>query len=46
MRDNPSFALDDPETVKQLIRGNPWARFITYVPGEGLIGSHYPGAGG
>lgn len=42
MRDNPSFALDDPETVKQLIRDNPWARFITYVPGEGLIGSHYP----
>ena len=42
MRDNPSFALEDPEKVKQLIRDHPWARFITYVPGEGLIGSHYP----
>lgn len=42
MRDNPSFALDDPKTVKQLIRDSPWARFITHVPGQGLIGSHYP----
>lgn len=42
MRDNPSFALEDPETVKQLIRGNPWARFISHVPGAGLIASHYP----
>lgn len=42
MRDNPSFALEDPETVKQLIRDNPWARFISHVPGAGLVVSHYP----
>lgn len=42
MRDNPSFALEDPEAVRDLIRDNPWARFISYVPGAGLVASHYP----
>lgn len=42
MRDNPSFALEDPEALRQLIRDNPWARFISHVPGAGLVASHYP----
>lgn len=42
MRDNPSFALKDPEAVRDLIRDNPWARFISHVPGAGLVASHYP----
>lgn len=42
MRANPSFTLRDPESVKELIRANPWARFISCVPGDGLVASHYP----
>lgn len=42
MRDNPDYALDDLEAVKNLVRENPWATFITSVPGEGLVASHYP----
>lgn len=42
MRENPDYALDDRETIKQLIRENPWCTFVTAVPGEGLMASHYP----
>ncbi|WP_300343512.1 FMN-binding negative transcriptional regulator [Nesterenkonia sp.] len=42
MRDNPSFAVDDAEAVKQLIRDNSWATFISHVPEHGLVASHYP----
>ncbi|MGO1398962.1 MAG: FMN-binding negative transcriptional regulator [Brevibacterium yomogidense] len=42
MRDNPDYALDDIATVKDLIRENPWCTFVTAVPGDGLVASHYP----
>ncbi|WP_120003937.1 FMN-binding negative transcriptional regulator [Nesterenkonia muleiensis] len=42
MRDNPDYAFSDPEGVKDLVRENPWATFVSHVPGEGLIASHYP----
>jgi transcriptional regulator len=41
MRDNPDFAEDDPEVVRQLIRDNPWAVLVSQGDGE-LVASHYP----
>lgn len=42
MRNNPDYALDDVERVKQLIRDTGWAAFVSHVPGRGLVASHYP----
>ncbi|MFL1380036.1 FMN-binding negative transcriptional regulator [Nocardiopsis protaetiae] len=42
MRENPDYALDDTEAVKDLIRENPWCTFVTAVPGTGPVASHYP----
>lgn len=42
MRDNPDYALDDVERVRELVRANPWATFVSFVPGRGLVASHYP----
>lgn len=42
MRENPDYALQDLETIKQLIRENPWFTLVSHVPGEGLVASHYP----
>lgn len=33
--------MTDPEEVKRLIRGNPWATFVSHTS-NGLIASHYP----
>ena len=41
MRHNPLHASTDPETVRQLIRENPWATIVSANKGE-LIASHYP----
>ena len=42
MRPNPDYALDDVEAIRELIRENPWASIVSFVPGKGLIASHYP----
>lgn len=42
MRFNPDYAFDDVVELKQLIRENPWFTFVTNVPEEGLVASHYP----
>jgi len=42
MRPNPDYALDDVETVRALVRENPWATIVSHVPGAGLVASHYP----
>ncbi|WAP53044.1 FMN-binding negative transcriptional regulator [Arthrobacter sp. ATA002] len=42
MRDNPSYALNDPEAIRDLVRSNPWCTFISQVEGRGLVASHYP----
>ncbi|MBC7442325.1 MAG: FMN-binding negative transcriptional regulator [Ramlibacter sp.] len=42
MRHNPSFALDDPDEVKRLIRENPWASIISHTSAGELVASHYP----
>ena len=41
VRFNPSFSLDDVETVKRLIRENPWATIVSTTC-AGLVASHYP----
>lgn len=41
MRNAPSYMMTDPEEVKRLIRGNPWATFVSHTS-NGLIASHYP----
>lgn len=42
MRHNPEYAMADTEAIKDLIRENPWATFISHVEGSGIIASHYP----
>lgn len=42
MRHNPDYALTDEEAVKDLVRENPWVSFTSWVPGRGLVASHYP----
>ena len=41
MRSNPHFSLDDPATIKRLIRENPWATLVS-TTSAGLVASHYP----
>lgn len=42
MRPNPDYALDDVDTIRALVRENPWASIVSFVPGRGLVASHYP----
>src|SRR6476620_4335009 len=41
MRHSPHFLMTDPAEVKRLIRGNPWATFVS-ATAKGLVASHYP----
>ncbi|QNA91549.1 MULTISPECIES: FMN-binding negative transcriptional regulator [unclassified Microbacterium] len=41
MRHTPRYLMTDPDEVKRLIRGNPWATFVSPTS-TGLIASHYP----
>jgi transcriptional regulator len=41
MRDNPLYASDDDQLVRQLIAENPWATIVSATP-AGLVASHYP----
>jgi transcriptional regulator len=41
MRHTTRYLMTDPEEVKRLIRGNPWATFVSPASG-GLVASHYP----
>lgn len=42
MRYAQDYALDDVETVRALVRENPWGTIVSFVPGRGLVASHYP----
>lgn len=42
MRENPGFALTDPEQVKQLIREQSWMTIVSATRAHGLVVSHYP----
>jgi len=41
MRHTPRYLMTDPLEVKRLIRGNPWATFVSSAS-TGLVASHYP----
>ncbi len=41
MRHTPGYLMTDPEEVRRLIRGNPWATFVSPAS-TGLVASHYP----
>lgn len=41
MRHTPRYLMTDPDEVKRLIRGNPWATFVSPTS-TGLVASHYP----
>jgi transcriptional regulator len=41
IRENPAFATDDVDVVRQLIRESPWATLVSHHDG-GLVASHYP----
>ncbi|AYF97873.1 FMN-binding negative transcriptional regulator [Protaetiibacter intestinalis] len=41
MRENPDYALTDPEEAKRLIRAHPWATMASATP-DGVVVSHYP----
>lgn len=41
MRHTPHFLMTDPDEVKRLIRGNPWATIVS-ATSRGLVASHYP----
>ncbi|MBO9578766.1 MAG: FMN-binding negative transcriptional regulator [Microbacteriaceae bacterium] len=41
MRHSPRYIVEDPEWVKDLVRGNPWATIVSPAA-AGLVGSHYP----
>lgn len=42
MRPNPDYELDDVDAIRALVRENPWATIVSFVPGGGLVVSHYP----
>ena len=41
MRPNPTFASDDPDTVRRLVREHPFATLVSRGR-DGLVASHYP----
>ncbi len=41
MRHTPHYLMTDPAEVARLIRGNPWATFVS-ATSAGLVASHYP----
>jgi transcriptional regulator len=41
MRENPDYALADPDAAKDLIRASPWATMASATP-DGVVVSHYP----
>jgi transcriptional regulator len=41
MRHNPHHFVDDPETVRRLIRENPWGLLVSNHDDQ-LVASHYP----
>jgi transcriptional regulator len=42
MRNTPGYAFDDAEGIRALVRENPWGTIVSFVPGKGLVASHYP----
>jgi transcriptional regulator len=42
MRTNPSFALDDVDEVRRLVRDHPWVTLVSATHAGELVASHYP----
>jgi transcriptional regulator len=42
MRDNPSFALEQVDEVRRLVREFPWMTLVSSTGSAGLVASHYP----
>jgi transcriptional regulator len=42
MRDNPSFALDEVDEVRRLVREFPWVTLVSHTSAGDLVASHYP----
>ncbi len=42
MRSNPDYAFEDADGIRALVRENPWGTIVSFVPGKGLVASHYP----
>jgi transcriptional regulator len=41
MRHTPTYLMTDPAEVARLVRGNPWATYVS-ATANGLVASHYP----
>ena len=41
MRHTPTYLMTDPAEVARLVRGNPWATYVSSTS-NGLVASHYP----
>jgi transcriptional regulator len=41
MRHTPHYLMTDPAEVARLVRGNPWATYVSHTA-DGLVASHYP----
>ncbi|MBW4040971.1 MAG: FMN-binding negative transcriptional regulator [Acidobacteria bacterium] len=41
MRHTPTYLMTDPLEVARLVRGNPWATYVS-ATANGLVASHYP----
>jgi transcriptional regulator len=41
MRHTPTYLMTDPAEVARLVRGNPWATYVSSTS-SGLVASHYP----
>jgi len=42
VRPNPDYAMTDQGEVTALLRDHPWCTIVSYVPGRGIVASHYP----
>ncbi len=42
MRHAADYAFDDVDGIRDLVRENPWGTIVSFVPGTGLVASHYP----
>jgi transcriptional regulator len=42
MRDNPSFALEQVDEVRRLVREFPWVTLVSATAAGDLVASHYP----
>lgn len=41
MRHTPTYLMTDPAEVARLVRGNPWATYVSSTA-DGMVASHYP----